>query len=47
MPVTAVEKRNQLMRDGFCIFENVLEPEMVAKLNAMSEWTIEIGRAHV
>ena len=40
MPITAVEKRTQLMRDGFCIFENVLEPEMVAKLNAMSEWTI-------
>ena len=40
MPITAVEKRNQLMRDGFCVFENVLEPEMVAKLNAMSEWTI-------
>ena len=28
------------MREGFCIFENVLEPEMVAKLNASSEWTI-------
>ena len=28
------------MREGFCIFENVLESEMVAKLNAMSEWTI-------
>ena len=40
MPITAVEKRTQLMRDGFCVFENVLEPEMVAKLNAMSEWTI-------
>ena len=40
MPTPAGEKRAQLMRDGFCIFENVLEPEMVAKLNAMSEWTI-------
>ena len=40
MPTPAAEKRAQLMRDGFCIFESVLEPEMVAKLNAMSEWTI-------
>ncbi len=40
MPITAVEKRAQLMRDGFCIFENILESEMVSKLNAMSEWTI-------
>ena len=40
MPITAKEKREQLIREGFCIFENVLPPEMVAKLNAMSEWTI-------
>ena len=40
MPIVAREKREQLMREGFCIFENVLEPEMVAKLSAMSEWTI-------
>jgi hypothetical protein len=40
MPIVAREKRKQLIREGFCIFENVLEPEMVAKLNAMSEWTI-------
>ena len=40
MPVTAKEKREQLIREGYCIFENVLVPEMVAKLNAMSEWTI-------
>ena len=40
MPITAKDKREQLIREGYCIFENVLEPEMVAKLNAMSEWTI-------
>ena len=40
MPIAAKEKRDQLMRDGFCIFENVLASEMVAKLNAMSEWMI-------
>ena len=40
MPIIAKEKRNQLMRDGFCIFENVLAPEMVAELNTMSEWMI-------
>ena len=40
MPIIAKEKREQLIRDGYCIFENVLGPEMVAKLNAMSEWTI-------
>ena len=40
MPIAAKEKRNQLMRDGFCIFENVLAPEMVAELNTMSEWMI-------
>lgn len=40
MPVTAKEKREQLIREGYCIFENVLSPEMVTKLNTMSEWTI-------
>ena len=40
MPIVAREKREQLMREGFCIFENVLEQGMVARLNAMSEWTI-------
>ena len=28
------------LRDGFCVFENVLDAGTVAKLNAMSEWTI-------
>ena len=40
MPITGREKREQLIAEGFCTFENVLEPEMVAELNAMSEWTI-------
>jgi hypothetical protein len=40
MPIIAKKKREQLIREGYCIFENVLPPEMVAKLNAMSEWTI-------
>lgn len=40
MSIVASEKREQLIREGFCIFENVLEPEMVAKLNATGEWTI-------
>ena len=40
MPITAKEKREQLIREGYCIFENVLAPEMVTKLNAMSKWTI-------
>ncbi len=40
MPIVAKEKRNQLIRDGFCIFENVLTLKMVAKLNAMSDWII-------
>ncbi|MEM7127519.1 MAG: phytanoyl-CoA dioxygenase family protein [Chloroflexota bacterium] len=40
MSDTVKEKRAQLIRDGFCVFENVLESEMVAKLNKMSEWTI-------
>ena len=40
MPIVATEKREQLLRDGFCVFENVLDPEMVARLNHMSEWTI-------
>ncbi len=38
--ITAKEKREQLINEGFCVFENVLETEMVDKLNAMSEWTI-------
>ena len=40
MPIIAKDKREQLIHDGYCTFENVLAPEMVAKLNAMSEWTI-------
>ena len=40
MPITASAQREQLIRDGFCVFEQVLEPETVARLNAMSEWTI-------
>ena len=40
MPITAPAEREQLIRDGFCVFEQVLDPETVARLNAMSEWTI-------
>ncbi|MEM7028579.1 MAG: phytanoyl-CoA dioxygenase family protein [Chloroflexota bacterium] len=40
MAINNQEKRDQLIRDGFCIIENVLEPEMVTKLNHMSTWTI-------
>ena len=40
MPIREREKREQLIRDGFCIFESVLDTDTVAKLNAMSEWTI-------
>ena len=40
MPINAKEKRVQLIREGYCIFENVLPPEMVNKLNDMSEWII-------
>ena len=40
MPIMAKDKRERLIREGYCTFENVLGPEMVAKLNAMSEWTI-------
>ena len=40
MTIAAKEKLDQLITEGFCVFENVLEPEMVDKLNAMSEWTI-------
>ena len=38
--ISAKEKRAQLMTKGFCVFENVLDLEMIASLNAMSEWTI-------
>jgi ectoine hydroxylase-related dioxygenase (phytanoyl-CoA dioxygenase family) len=38
--ITAKEKKEQLINEGFCVFENVLDPEMADKLNAMSEWTI-------
>ncbi len=37
--IAAPEKLNQLITEGFCVFKYVLEPEMVEKLNAMSEWT--------
>ena len=40
IPIREQQKREQLIREGFCIFENVLDPDTVAKLNAMSEWTI-------
>ena len=40
MRIREQAKREQLIRDGFCIFENVLDAGTVAKLNAMSEWTI-------
>ena len=40
MPVTAAAEREQLTRDGFCVFEQVLDSETVARLNAMSEWTM-------
>lgn len=40
MPVQEQEKREQLIREGFCVFENVLDAATVAGLNAMSEWTI-------
>ena len=47
MAIAAREKREQLISEGFCVFENVLKPEMVAKLNAMSEWTIaQVEPAH-
>ena len=29
-------KREQLIQDGFCVFENVLTPEMVRRTNAAS-----------
>ena len=35
MAIREQEKREQLIRDGFCIFENVLDAGTVAKLNAM------------
>jgi hypothetical protein len=38
--ISAKEKRAQLMTKGFCVFENVLDLEMIASLNTMSEWTI-------
>ena len=31
------DKRNQLLRDGFCRFENVLPPEMLARLRDASD----------
>ena len=40
MPIREQAKREQLMRDGFCVFENVLDADTLANLNAMSEWTI-------
>ncbi len=40
MPIREKDKREQLIRDGFCVFENVLDAQTVAELNVMSEWTI-------
>ena len=40
MRIREQAKRERLIRDGFCTFENVLDAGTVAKLNAMSEWTI-------
>ena len=47
MPITATAEREQLIRDGFCVFEQVLDPDTVARLNAMSEWTLaQVDAAH-
>ena len=35
--ITNDEKREQLLRDGYCKFEGVLPPEMVARLGAASD----------
>ena len=40
MPITATAEREQLIRDGFCVFEQVLDADTVAGLNEMSEWTL-------
>lgn len=34
------EKREQLIRDGYCTFEGVVDEATIARLNEMSEWTI-------
>ncbi len=31
------EKRERFIRDGYCLFENILEPEMVARLRSCSD----------
>ena len=40
MPISAAAEREQLIRDGFCVFEQVLDADTVAGLNEMSEWTL-------
>lgn len=44
MAIKDQKKREQLTHDGFCVFNQVLNAETVANLNAMSEWTIEKQR---
>ena len=34
------EKREQLFRDGYCVFEGVVDDTTIARLNEMAEWTI-------
>lgn len=36
MTITAPEKRTQLIEKGYCVFENVLTPDMVARVNDVS-----------
>jgi hypothetical protein len=37
MKTVDAQKYEQLLRDGFCIFENVLDPEMLNDLQAATE----------
>ena len=41
----AQDKRTQLIQDGYCVFEQVLSPEMLARVRAASDGLIEAQTA--
>ena len=41
------EKREQFIKDGYCLFENIIEPQMVAQLSDVSDKVLaEQDKAH-
>lgn len=40
MNMVQTEKRRQLIRDGYCVFDRVVDDATIGRLNEMADWTI-------